>query len=117
LTKVIRYVILESKEGRDMKDTKWIFKTAQLMLTAEELNNWVYFAYGVLENGLDSIEEDGILSIEEQKRGVVTTLLKGITQEVDARKQNQKSCNVCGDDVGNNQLRLCDKCLLTPKTN
>lgn len=65
---------------------KWIFKTAQLMLTHEEMNKWIYFAYGVMENGLDGINEDSILSIDERKRGVVTTLLKGIAQEVDARK-------------------------------
>jgi len=67
---------------------KYIFKSAQQLLTPEEFNHWIYFAYGVMENTFDSIpDKNGILSIAELKFGMRTTLIKGITQEILAREK------------------------------
>ena len=67
---------------------KHIFDRAREDLTHEEMGSWIFFAYGVMESGIERMadEEDRIFNNMEHKHMIEDTLLKGIQQEIEARK-------------------------------
>jgi len=64
---------------------KHIYESAKTLLTPEELDSWIFFAYGVMESGIENMVTEKVLSIAEQKRSIETVLLKGISQEIEYR--------------------------------
>ena len=71
-----------------MKD---VYEIARKELSAEEMRGWIHFAYGVFESAFERLGQDEILSIKDQKDVVESTLLKGIQQELDARKVKEEA--------------------------